>query len=156
MNAKSNLVVGLTAAGTLILCAAAASADGPTKLTSRQLDRITAGGPVVGVSTGALATGNFSLVGTTTAAVATGSAPYQQQPGLSNTVGAAEGTATAVGTNIGIAGVSSPSAATSVITGGTVDGTSVMSNTVNVTAQGAGGVVVQAGWTFVSGSWGGL
>jgi hypothetical protein len=156
MSAKHKVLVGFTAAGAVILSAFAAFADGPTKLTNHQLDRVTAGGPLVGASTGALATGNFSFVGTTTAAVLTGSTPYPQQPGLSNTVGAADGTATAVGTNMGIAGVSSPSAATSVITGGTLDGTSGMSNTVNVTAQGAGGVVVQAGWTFVSGNWSGL
>jgi hypothetical protein len=156
MNTKRKVLVGFTAAGALILSAVAAFADGPTKLTNHQLDRVTAGGPLVGASTGALATGNFSFVGTSTAAVMTGNAPYQQQPGLSNTVGAADGTATAVGTNIGIPGAATPSAATSVITGGNPEGTSVLNNTVNVTAQGAGGVVVQAGWTFVSGTWSGL
>lgn len=156
MNSKRNVLVSLTAAGAVIFSAVAAFADGPTKLTTHQLDRVTAGGPVVGVATGALATGNFSLVGTSSAAVLTGNVAYQGQPGLSNTVGAADGTATAVGTNMGISGAASPSAATSVITGGTPEGTSVMNNTVNVTAQGAGGVVVQAGWTFISGTWSGL
>jgi hypothetical protein len=156
MNTRWKPFLKFAIAGSIACTAASAFADGPTKLTSRQLDRVTAGQTAVGALTSATATGNLSLVATTTNSVITGSQPYPGQPGLTNTIGAADGTATAVGTNLGLPGTTAPSAATSVVTGGTADGNYGLNYTVNNTITGAGGVSAQAGWTVVVGTYLGL
>jgi hypothetical protein len=126
-------------------------------LTNGQLDRITAGAATVVSSTDAQAAGVVALVNTTSNSVVTGgTSPFTGQPGLTNTAGAADGTAVAVGTNLGLQGEPPPSSSTSVTTAGAAEGNLVINSTINRTIQGAGGVTFQAGWTFVSGSWVGL
>jgi hypothetical protein len=131
-------------------------AGGPVALTAAQLDRVTAGGANVGSSSTATAAGVFTLTETTGTSLVVGGASPSQQPGLSSTAAASDGTALAVGTNLGSSGASPPASTTSVVTSGTADGNLVISSTVNHTTQGVGGVTFQAGWTFVYGTWFGL
>jgi hypothetical protein len=145
------------ATGIFAVGAAAAHAGNAVRLTNRQLDRITAGAANVFSSTDAQALGVIALTGTTAnSVVAGGTVPYPGQPGLVDTAGAADGTALAVGTNLGLQGEPAPSSGTAVTTGGTANGNLVITATVNQTFHGAGGVTFQAGWTFVYGAWVGL
>lgn len=150
--------LGAVAAGTVVLCSAvAALAGGPVVLTNGELDRITAGAAVVAASTDAQAAGVLALVSTTSnTVVAGGVSPFKGQPGLTNTAGIADGTAVAVGTNLGVQGEPPPSSATSVKTAGVAEGNLVINSSFNHTFYGAGGVTAQVGWTYVSGSWVGL
>lgn len=150
-------VLGLVTAGTLLGGAGSALAGGPMVLNNDQLDRVTAGAAVVASSVDAQAVGALALTNTASnSIVAGGVAPYAGQPGLTDTAGAADGTATAVGTNFGQSGLPPASSGTAVTTGGSATGNQVITYTVNQTFHGAGGVTFQAGWTFVSGSWVGL
>lgn len=146
--------LGVATACTVLCSAIFALADGPVLLTNGQLDRITAGAAVVTSSTNAQATGDFALVNTTSNSLVTGGvSPFKGQPGLTDTTGAADGTAVAVGTNLGLKGGVPPSSSASVTTAGGAQGNLVIQSTFNRTIQGAGGVTLQIGWTFVSGSW---
>jgi hypothetical protein len=157
MQAKQTLALGVTSAATVLCSAMIALADGPIVLTNQQLDRVTAGVAIVSSSTDAQAAGVFAL-GTTTSnsVVGGGLAPFKGQPGLTDDTGAADGTATAVGTNLGVTGAPAPSSSTAVTTAGAANGNLIINSTFNYTVHGAGGVTFQAGWTFVSGSWVGL
>jgi hypothetical protein len=149
--------LSVAVAGTVLCSAFATLADGPMVLTNGQLDRITAGAAIVTSSTDAQAAGVLALVNTTSnSVVAGGTSPFKGQPGLTNTAGGADGTAVAVGTNLGLQGEPPPSSATSVTTAGAAEGNLVRNWTYNQTFQGAGGVTLQAGWTFVYGAWVGL
>jgi hypothetical protein len=157
MQAMRKSVLGLAAAGTLVCSAVTAAADGPMVLTNGQLDSVTAGGAIVISSVNAQAAGVLALTNTTSnSVVAGGVAPFKGQPGLTDSAGAADGTATAVGTNLGIQGEPPPSSGTSVATAGAAEGNLVVNSTFNQTIHGAGGVTFQAGWTFVYGAWVGL
>jgi len=157
MQTMRSSAFGMAAASTMLCGAIGALAGGPMVLTNGQLDRITAGAPTVVSSTDAQAAGVLALVNTTSnSVVAGGTSPFKGQPGLTNTAGAADGTAVAVGTNLGLQGEPPPSSSTSVTTAGVAEGNLVINSTINRTIQGAGGVTFQAGWTFVSGSWVGL
>jgi hypothetical protein len=158
MNALTRVSgVNLAAAGLILCGTASALAGSPHALTDRQLDHVTAGGATVVASTDAQAAGVIALVATTGNSLAgQGISPYPGQPELGNSVGVADGTAVAVGTNLGQQGQPPASSNTAVMTAGIADGTHLISSTVNQTARGAGGVTFQAGWTFVYGSWGGL
>lgn len=147
------LLAGLTSASLTLAGAAGAMAQ-PMSLADGQLDGVTAGAVTVVSSTDAAAVGALTLTGTTsnTVAIRQGS---QSQPGLGVNAGLAEGTAVAVGKNVGFTN-SPTSTATNVQTAGTADGNLTLSRTVNYTVQGAGGVQFQAGWTFVYGAWIGL
>src|SRR5581483_2631093 len=120
MQAIRTSFLGLTAAGAVLCGAAAARADGPMVLTPRQLDRVTAGSSAIVISsTDAQASGVVSLATTTSNSVVTGGVqPFAGQPNLTNTGGAADGTALAVGTNLGFSGNPAPSTGTSVVTAG--------------------------------------
>lgn len=157
METMRKSVLGLVAAGTLLGVAGSALAGGPMMLNNDQLDRVTAGAAVVASSVDAQAVGALALTNTTSnSIVAGGIAPCKGQPGLTNDTGAADGTATAVGSNVGLQGEPPPSSNTAVTTGGSATGNQVITSTINQTFHGAGGVTFQAGWTFVSGSWVGL
>jgi len=155
MSNQHNLLKNLAIAAILTFAAAPAFANGPTKLSNQQLDRVSAGGAVVTSNTGAFATGALALTEATTHTVVGGSTPIQNQPGLATVIGVSDGTATAVGANLGVSGPS-PTSGTSVNTAGAADGTTMLNFTTNQTLQGAGGVVFQAGWTVVYGSYTGL
>jgi hypothetical protein len=148
----------LAAVATLVVSALpAARAGGPVALSDGQLDRLTAGEAVVVSSTNGQANGVLAVTQTTsTSIVAGGLAPYAGQPGLTNDAGAADGTATAVGTNLAAQGDPPASSGTSVTTGGSAAGNLVVTSTYNQTFHGAGGATFQAGWTFVYGAWVGL
>jgi len=141
-----------------MLCSSiTALADGPMVLTNGQLDRITAGAAIVTSSTDAQAAGVLALASVASnSVVAGGTAPFKSQPGLTNSAGAADGTAVAVGTNLGQQNQPPPSSGTSVTTAGAAEGNLVITATVNHTFQGAGGVTAQVGWIFVAGAWVGL
>jgi hypothetical protein len=150
-------VLGLVAVGTLLGGAGSALAGSPMVLDNDQLDRVTAGAAVVASSVDAQAVGALALTNTTSnSIVAGGVAPYKGQPGLTDDTGATDGTATAVGSNVGLQGEPPPSSSTAVTTGGSASGNQVITSTINQTFHGAGGVTAQVGWTFVSGSWVGL
>jgi len=136
---------------------ASALAAGPTALSDAQLDRVTAGAAIVSQSSDAAALGALALATTTGASlVVPEPSPYPGQPNLGPTGGAADGTALAVGTNLGLSGEPPPATSTSVQTQGAATGNQVITSTFNHTVQGAGGVTFQAGWTFVYGAWVGL
>jgi hypothetical protein len=141
---------GLTSAALLLVGAAGAGAR-PTPLADSQMDGVTAGAVTVITSNDAAATGPLSIAGTTSNTYAGHAAP-QSQPGLGVNVGLAEGTAVAVGTDVGFT-KGPTSASTSVQTAGAADGNLQITQGVNYTVQGAGGVQFQAGWTFVYGAW---
>ncbi len=153
MHTIRNTVLGLAAAGTLLCSAPSARADGPMALTSRQLDRVTAGGVTVFSSTDAQATGALALVQTTgTSVVSPGSSVVKGQPGFAaSSIGASDGVAVAVGTNGVLLNNPPPTSSTSVTTGGTATGNLVLISTVNQTVHGAGGVTAQVGWTVAYG-----
>jgi len=141
----------------LLSGAASAAAGGTAVLTDQMLDRVTAGGAIVVTSADAQALGVLSLTNATgNSLVVGGPSPYPGQPGLAPSMGAAEGTAVAVGTNLAFQNQPPPSSATSVITNGAADGNLVIKSTINHTTTGAGGVTFQAGWTVVYGAWVGL
>jgi hypothetical protein len=157
MKAMQRSVLGLAAAGTLLYGAGAALAGSPVVLSNDQLDHITAGEAIAVSSTDAQAAGVVAITGTTSnAVVAGGVAPFKGQPGLTDDTAATDGTATAVGTNLGVSGEPPASSSTNVTTGGSATGNQVISSSFNQTVHGAGGVTFQAGWTFVSGAWVGL
>jgi hypothetical protein len=141
---------GVASASFLLIGAAGASTR-PTPLADSQMDGVTAGAVTVVTSNDAAATGPLSIAGTTSNTFAVRSAP-QSQPGLGVNAGLAEGTAVAVGTDVGFA-KGPTSASTSVRTAGAADGNLQITQGVNYTVQGAGGVQFQAGWTFVFGAW---
>jgi hypothetical protein len=147
------LLAGLGSAGFAVAGAAGAAAQ-PLALADAQLDGITAGAVTVVSSNDAAATGPLSMAGTTSNTYSLRAAPTSQ-PGAGVNVGLAEGTAVAVGTNVGFA-TGPTGTATSVQTAGVADGNLQMTQGVNYTVQGAGGVTFQAGWTFVYGAWIGL
>jgi hypothetical protein len=157
MKARARTIfAGLTAVG-LPLCGAAAAMADPAILTNGQLDLVTAGGTptIVGAISDAGASGLVTLTNTATNAIVVGSpSQFAGQPNIGPTGGAAEGTAYAVGTNLGQDGPPTQ-ATTNVQTGGATlfpqGGT-----TVNYTVHGAGGVQIQVGWTFIQGGWNGL
>jgi hypothetical protein len=154
MTAMRKSLLGLTAAGALVGSAVGALAGGPMVLTNRQLDGVTAGAAIVGSSADAQAAGVIALGSTTTnSIVAGGLAPYPGQPGLTDNMGFADGTATAVGTNLARSGEPPTSSSTAVATTGAASGNQVLGSTFNYSVQGAGGVTFSAGWTFVSGAW---
>jgi hypothetical protein len=133
-----------------------ARAGSPKELTNDQLDRVTAGAIAVNSSAGSQASGVLSLTATGGNSLVTSSPLSAQQPGLSSSAGAADGTALAVGSNLAVQGMPPPSSSTSVTTGGTADGNLAINSSFNHTTQGIGGVTFQAGWTFAYGTWMGL
>jgi hypothetical protein len=134
-----------------------ARAGGPLALSDSQLDGVTAGEAIVVSSVNAQANGVLALTQTgSNSIVAGGLAPFKGQPGLTDDAGAADGSATAVGTNLAVQGDPPASSGTSVTTGGSAVGNLVVNSTYNQTFHGAGGVTFQAGWTFVYGAWVGL
>lgn len=153
MHTMRSTALGLAAAGTLLCSALSARADGPMVLTSRQLDRVTAGGVTVFSSADAQAIGALALVqGTGTSVVSPGT-QIKGQPGFAqSSIGVADGVAVAVGTNGVLLGNPPPSSSTSVTTGGTATGNLVITSTMNQTVHGAGGVTAQVGWTVAFGS----
>jgi len=147
----------VVATGLCLSITASAWADNLVALTDQQLDRVTAGGAAVAAITDAQAAGVLTLTSTTAnSLVVPGPSPYPGQPGLAPTGGAADGTALAVGTNLGLGGEPPASSNTAVATGGVANGNQVVNSTFNQTVNGAGGVRFQAGWTFVYGAWIGL
>ncbi|HEX5232474.1 MAG TPA: hypothetical protein VFW56_09570 [Bradyrhizobium sp.] len=156
METTRNSRLGAAIAAAVLGVSATAWADGPMMLTGKQLDRVTAGAATVISSVDAQAAGAFALTNTTANSLVTSGTPYPKQPELQNSTAVADGTATAVGTNLGITGAPPPSSGTSVVTAGVADGNLVINSTVNRTLQGAGGVTFQAGWTFVYGAWVGI
>jgi hypothetical protein len=155
MTADTRRVINLAAAATLIITPFLARAGSPKELTNDQLDRVTAGAIAVNSSAGSEASGVLSLTATGGNSLVT-SSPFAQQPGLSSSAGAADGTALAVGSNLAVQGMPPPSSSTSVTTGGTADGNLAINSSFNHTTQGIGGVTFQAGWTFAYGTWMGL
>jgi hypothetical protein len=149
--------ISVVAATSLLLCGTVgALADSPAVLTDGQLDVVTAGVLVLG-SSDAQAAGVFALTTTTGNSFVTQDAsPYPGQPNLGPTGGVSEGTALAVGTNLGVQGNPAPSSGTTVSTGGSAQGNFTVNTTMNQTVHGAGGVTFQAGYTFVYGAWMGL
>lgn len=156
LNMRWKVALPATAAICLLAAPSVARSGAPFALEPAQLDRITAGGASVGSSSTATAAGIFTLTQTSGNSLVVGGASPYQQPGFSSTAGATDGTALAVGTNLGAQGAPPPASATSVVTGGTAQGNMVISSTMNHTTQGVGGVTFQAGWTFVYGTWFGL
>ena len=155
MTANKMLIVA-TAATLGLAAPTTTRAGNPVELTNDQLDRVVAGGANVTSIADSQATGVFTLSRTTgNALVVAGNSPIPQQPAFATNAGAAEGTAVAVGTNLGVGGAA-PSSGTSVTTTGAAQGNMVINSTFNHTTQGAGGVTFQAGWTFVYGAWVGL
>ncbi|MBV8456455.1 MAG: hypothetical protein JO122_07545 [Acetobacteraceae bacterium] len=155
MAANTRLVLVSLFASSVALCSTA-WAGSPVELTNAQLDRITAGAATVGGSVGAAATGLLALTSTSTNTLAvSGRSPYQGQPGYAPSGGLVDGTAVAVGTDLGQSGPT-PSTTTSVNTAGAATGNQVINSTVNVTAHGVGGVTIQTGWTFIYGAYTGL
>ena len=149
--------LGVAAAGTVFCGAITALAGSPLVLTNDQLDHVTAGEAVVASSVDAQAVGALALTSTTSnSLVAGGVAPYKGQPGLTDDTGATDGTAVAVGANVGLPNQPPPSSSTAVTTAGSATGNMVITSTFNQTSHGAGGVTLQTGWTFVSGAWVGL
>jgi len=155
MTADTRRVINLAAAATLIITPFLARAGSPKELTNDQLDRVTAGAIAVNSSAGSEASGVLGLTATGGNSLVT-SSPLAQQPGLSSSAGAADGTALAVGSNLAVQGMPPPSSSTSVTTGGTADGNLAINSSFNHTTQGIGGVTFQAGWTFAYGTWMGL
>lgn len=151
-------VIGLSAAGLLLASAAGASAGGAAALSDRMLDQVTAGGAIVGVSSDATAIGGVLAITNTqgNAFIAPSPSPYPGQPGLGSTLGIADGSAVAMGSDYPRAGQGSGSTTTSVVTGGVADGNFHVNSTFNRTVTGAGGVTAQIGWTVVYGAWVGL
>jgi hypothetical protein len=150
------MIAGLAFAG-LALGGAAGARAAPNTLTDVQLDHVTAGAAAVMSSVDAAAMGALALAGTTSGSVVVPEpSPYPGNPGLGPAGGATDGTATAVGSNVGLSGEPPPSSTTNVQTAGVANGNQVINSTVNQTVQGAGGVTFQAGWTFVYGAWIGL
>ena len=155
MTAITRALALALAAGALAAGTTAAQAGGAIALTDGQLDHVTAGEATVSSSVDAQAIGALTLTGTSSTSIVAGGAPYPGQPGLTDTAGAADGTAVALGTNRGRSGpptASSPA----VTTGGSAAGNQVTTSNFNYSVQGAGGVTFQTGWTFVAGSWVGL
>ncbi len=150
------LIAGLASAGSAAWAAGAMAA--PTALTDGQLDFVTAGNAAsVASSTNAAAAGALALTGTTSGSiVALEASPYPGNPDLGPVGAATDGTAVAVGTNVGLTGEPPTNASTNVTTAGVANGNQVINSTVNQTVQGAGGVTFQAGWTFVYGAFVGL
>ena len=157
MTANTAKMLITVVAATLGLAAPTTTRAGnPVELTNDQLDKVVAGGANVTSIANSQATGVFTLSRTTgNALVVAGNSPIPQQPAFATNAGAAEGTAVAVGTNLGVGGTA-PSSGTSVTTAGAAQGNMVINSTFNHTTQGAGGVTFQAGWTLVYGAWVGL
>jgi hypothetical protein len=155
---KQGFVKGVAAAGMIFAGTAGAAAHSPTALSDKQLDGVTAGGAVIVLSSAdAAAIGALALAATVGSTFAGQQAsPYPGQPELGPASGVAEGTALAVGTNLGMSGQPPASTATGVTTAGSANGNLVINSTINRTFTGAGGVTFQAGWTFVYGAWVGL
>lgn len=154
MNAHTRILVASLTSTSLTLAGAASAMAQPTFLADGQLDGVTAGAVTVISSTDAAAVGALSIAGTTSNTYA-GRQGSTSQPSLGVNAGLAEGTAVAVGTNVGF--TNSPTGATTnVQTAGVSDGNLTVNRTVNYTVQGAGGVQFQAGWTFTYGAWIGL
>ena len=151
------MLAGIAAAGLGLSSGFGVLAADGEALTDGQLDCVTAGGATVGSSSDAAALGALTLATTTgNSVVVPEPTPYPGQPGLAPAGGAADGTALAVGTNLGMQGLPASSSGTAVSTGGSANGNQVINSTVNQTIQGAGGVTFQLGWTFVYGAWVGL
>lgn len=151
-------MVGLSAAGMLLVGASGAFAGGAVALTDQTLDRITAGAAVALLSsTAAQAAGVLAITGTSAnTVVAPGVSPIAGNPGLGTTIGVTEGAAVAMGTNLSQPGARPASSSTGVATDGVAYGGFVWKSTINSTFRGAGGVTAQAGWTVVYGGWWGL
>jgi len=147
---KRTVFAALTSAG-LVLSGAAGAAAAPAALTDGELDAITAG-VAVQVITDAGATGNMTRGGTYGTAVVAGGPASDGQPNLESGAGLADGVAIAVGTNFGQPGPA-PTRTTSVQTQGFADGNMQVSQTVNSTMQGPGGISMTVGWTYVFGMW---
>ena len=127
--------ISVVAATSLILGTVGAQAASPVALTDRQLDGVTAGVSVFGSSDAASA-GVFSLSTTTgNSFVTQGPSPYSGNPDLGSSGGVSEGTALAVGTNLGVQGSPPASSATSVTTSCSAQGNFVVNTTVNHTVQ---------------------
>ncbi len=153
MHTTRTMLFGLATAGTLLCSAFSAHAGGPMALTSRQLDRVTAGAATVFSSVDAQATGALALVQGTGTSLVTPGTPVNGQPDLErSTIGVADGVAVAQGTNGVLLNNPPPSSSTSVTTGGTANGNLVFTSTFNHTVTGAGGVTAQVGWTVVFGT----
>ncbi|HLG85834.1 MAG TPA: hypothetical protein VKZ79_01405 [Alphaproteobacteria bacterium] len=152
-------VAGSTvAAAGLMFTSLSAFASGPTLLTDRQLDGVTAGGSFVLSSSDAQATGSFTLTNTTSNSIVVNEpSPYPGNPNLGPSAGATDATATSVGNNTFTPNGAPPAtSATGVTTTGGADGNQVITSSYNATIHGAGGVTFQAGWTVVYGAWIGL
>ena len=117
-------MVGLSVAGTLLAGASGASAGGAVALTDRMLDQVTAGTAAALISsTNSQATGGLVLTGAgTQTIIVPGESPYPGNPGLGETIGAAQGTAVAFGTNHPLSSLPPPSSSTQVVTDGVAYG----------------------------------
>jgi len=150
-------ILGVIATGLTVCGPVGAFAAGPTALTDRELDSITAGAATVVGSSDAAAQGALAITATSGNSIVVPEAPPNpDNPGLHNTGGLTDATALAVGANVTDLGAPPPSASTSVTTAGAASGNQVITSSVNQTVTGAGGVQFQAGWTFVYGFWTGL
>ena len=150
-------ILSVVAAGLTVCGPVSAFAAGPTALTDRELDGVTAGAATVVGSSDAAALGALSITATTgNSVVVPQASPYPNNPGLGATGGLTDATALAVGTNVTAVGDPPPATSTSVTTGGVATGNQVFTTTINRTVTGVGGVQFQAGWTFVYGAWIGL
>ena len=150
------LALSIAAFGVFASASTGAVAGNVAVLTDQQLDRVSAGAST-GAVTDAQATGALVLTSTTAnSLVVSEPSPFAGNPDLGPSGAVSDGTATAVGTNVGLPNEPPPSRSTSVQTGGTASGNQVISSTINQTVNGAGGVTFQAGWTFVYGAWVGL
>jgi len=144
--------VVLAAAGLTLFGSAVALAHSP--LTDEQLDRITAGAAAVTGSADAQAVGAFSIAGTASNSfLVSPPSPYQGQPELGSSGAVVEGTAVALGNNLGLQGQPPASSTTNVTTAGAADGNLVVNYTRNFTVTGGGGFAVQYGITVVYGAW---
>lgn len=151
MKMYARLLIAAPTSMVLTLGGISLAAATPAVLSNAQLDGITAGAVTVTSSADSGALGALTVTGTTANSFAL-HAGQADAPDLGVSAGVADGTAVAVGTDP-VGGTSPTGASTNVQTGGVADGDFQVTNTVNYTVRGAGGVQFQAGWTAVFGAW---
>ncbi len=147
---------GRTVSGRKLLAGACgAAAGGAVALTDRMLDRVTAGSAAALLSsTASQATGALAITSAgTQTVIAPGESPIRGQPDLGETMGVAQGSAVAFGTNHSQTGLPPTTSTTNVVTDGVADGNFVWKSAVKETFHGAGGVTAQIGWTVIYGGW---
>jgi hypothetical protein len=144
-------IVGWAAASALLCISAIARASGPSQLTDRQLDGVTAGGVLVFADADAQALAAYRTMATTgTNTIAGTNAGVQ--PGFQSEGGLASGVAVSYATNGAKQSAPPPTSSTSVTTGGVVDGNFKLTIAGGGTAS-ALGLTIQAGFTSVYGVW---